>query len=213
MNTIINPSTAPEARAALGIPDQPSSILVADDEHLAATSLVLQLKQLGYRAIGPARDGEHAVELAFSSRPDLAILDVRMSTPMDGIEAASVLLAELLVPALIVSAYADRPQVESASHAGVYGYLVKPVTREQLGPAIAVAWARFRQTALKDLEASDLRSRLENRQVIDQAKWLLVERLEIDEGEAMRRMRKMAKEQGRSLAQIAHHITGPITLF
>ncbi|MGH7244093.1 MAG: ANTAR domain-containing response regulator [Phycisphaerales bacterium] len=194
------------------IAERPANILVADDEHLAATSLVYQLKQLGYRTIGPARDGEHAVELAFSSRPDLAILDVRMTTSTDGIEAASVFLNELMVPALIVSAYADRSQVECATHAGVFGYLVKPVTREQLGPAIAVAWARFREAMTRELETSDLRSRLENRQVIDQAKWLLVERMEVDEGEAMRHMRKLARDQNRTLSQIARNVTGPIAL-
>jgi len=211
--TIDTPSPATTAARLLPtLSDSPGRILVADDEHLTATSLVRSLLQLGHTPLGPARDGEHAIELAFSSHPDLAILDVRMMNETDGIDAAGVLLGEMLIPVIIVSAYSDSRQIAGATHAGVYGYLVKPVTKEQLRAAISIAWHRFTQDRAKNLEASELRSRLENRQVIDQAKWMLVEKLEIDEGSAMRHMRRLAKEKGKTLAQIARELAGPIIL-
>jgi response regulator NasT len=191
---------------AASIPERPRRILVADDESLAAASIMQCLKQLGYTAVGPARDGEHAVELAFSTRPDLAILDVRMMTDSDGIDTANAMLNELLIPVVIVSAYSDPKQVAGATSAGVFGYLVKPVTKEQLRPAIEIAWARFNEYLQKDLEAENFRRRLEDREAIDKAKWELVAKLEIDEGAALRELRKRARDSKRRVVDVAREI-------
>lgn len=187
-------------------PEHPRKILVADDESLGAASVILSLRQLGYAAVGPARDGEHAIELAFSTLPDLAMLDVRMATDSDGIDAARAMFNELLLPVIIISAYSDRQQVASASDAGVFGYLVKPVTRDQIRPAIEVAWARFNQYLAKDIEVGVLRRRLEDRQVMEHAKWVLVERDGVNETDAMRAMRRLAREQCRPLPDVAREI-------
>ncbi|MFT3684714.1 MAG: response regulator [Phycisphaerales bacterium] len=190
----------------IGHPEHPRKILVADDESLSAASLIMQLKQLGYSVVGPARDGEHAVELACATFPDLALLDARMRTDEDGIEAASTLFNALLVPVVMVSAYADRPQIEAAADACVFGYLVKPVVKEQLRPAIEVAWARYNQYLSKEIEAEVLRRHLEDRQHIDYAKWLLVERESLDETEAMRELHRRAKAAGKTLGDIARDL-------
>src|SRR5262245_31238766 len=108
----------PGPQLVRAMPEHPRKILVADDESLAAASVVLCLRQLGYVPVGPARDGEHAIELAFSTLPDLALLDARMSTETDGIDAARAMFNELLLPVVIVSEYAGREQVGSAAEAG-----------------------------------------------------------------------------------------------
>jgi AmiR/NasT family two-component response regulator len=197
-----------EAKTSLhkALPWKPGRILVADDEHLAALSVTHCLRELGYTSIGPARDGEHAIELAFSSRPDLALLDVRMADDFDGIDAARVLFDELRIPTVIVSAYSDAKQVEEATIPGVFGYVVKPVTCEQLRPAIEIAWARMRHALEQEIEVRWLRSSIEARKTIERAKWQLVEQLEIDEGAALRHLRKLAKTTQRPVSEVAREI-------
>jgi two-component system, response regulator PdtaR len=186
--------------------EHPRRILVADDESLSAASVILCLRALGYTAVGPARDGQHAIELAFTTQPDMALLDARMSTERDGLEAAQALFNHLLIPVLIISAYSDRRQISIAAEAGVFGYLVKPVTKDQLGPAMEVAWARFNQYMAKEIEAEKLQRHLEDRQHIDYAKWTLVEREGFDETGAMRELHKRAKASGRSLGDVAREV-------
>jgi response regulator NasT len=200
------PATKTEFQKAL--PWKPGRILVADDEHLAALSVTQCLRDLGYTTIGPARDGQHAIELAFRDHPDLALLDVRMADAFDGIDAARVLFDELRIPTVIVSAYSDARQVEEATIQGVYGYVVKPVTAEQLRPAIEIAWARMRNALTQEIEVRWLRSSIEARKSIERAKWMLVERLEVDEGAALRHLRKLAKDSQRSLGEVARDIVG-----
>lgn len=197
---------APKSALQKALPWKPGRILVADDEHLSALSVVQCLRELGYTTVGPARDGEHAIELALTSQPDLALLDVRMADNFDGIDAARVLFDELRIPTVIVSAYSDARQVAEATIPGVFGYIVKPVTSEQLRPAIEIAWARMRQSLTQEIEVRWLRSSIEARKTIDRAKWALVEQLELDEGAALRHLRQLAKATQRSLADVAREI-------
>jgi response regulator NasT len=183
-------------------PPHPRRILVADDEHLVATSLSISLGQLGYVTVGPASDGERAVQLARVGLPDMALLDIRMPR-RDGVSAAAELFTELAIPVIIVSAYSDAGQVAGAADAGVFGYLVKPTTTEQLRAAIEIAWGRFCHLLTTQRENSDLRRKLEERKVIERAKWALVESMSITEPEAMDKLRQRARDSRRPMVEVA----------
>jgi len=62
-------------------------ILVAEDETLIRMDLVEMLGEAGYEVVAEASNGEEAVNLAGETKPDLAILDVKMPV-LDGISAA-----------------------------------------------------------------------------------------------------------------------------
>lgn len=91
-----------------------------------------------------ARDGAEAVELARSTGPDAALLDVRMPK-IDGIEAARRIYAERPIPIVMLTAFRDRATVEKAIAAGVFGYLVKPFREGDVAPALHAAAARHRE--------------------------------------------------------------------
>ena len=59
-------------------------ILIAEDETIIRLDLRELLEQAGFEVVAEARDGEEAVELARSTAPDLALLDVKMPR-VDGI--------------------------------------------------------------------------------------------------------------------------------
>ena len=65
----------------------PLRILVAEDETIIRLDLRALLERAGFEVCAEAHDGEEAVELARSQRPDLAVLDVKMPK-VDLIEAA-----------------------------------------------------------------------------------------------------------------------------
>jgi response regulator NasT len=123
-------------------PKLPGRVLVAEDEHLVAVHLMKSLKQLGIEIVGPAANGELAIDVARKEKPDLAILDIRMPQ-VDGIKAAEVLWNELQIPVVILSAFSDDRYIKAATDAGVFGYLLKPAMIEDLRAALAVAWSRY----------------------------------------------------------------------
>jgi CheY-like chemotaxis protein len=82
------------------------------------------------------------VQLAESTRPDLAIFDVRLAGHRDGIEGAAILRERLGLPAVFVTAEGDPATRERASKAGAVSYLDKPVQLPQLISVIETALGR-----------------------------------------------------------------------
>ena len=182
----------------------PLKVLIAEDEHLIATYLASNIADLGYEVIGPANNGETAVKLCKEHSPDLALLDIQMPK-LDGIEAASLLFQENKTPTVILSAYADPEYVEAGNKIGIFGYLLKPVSRSaQVG--IEVAWAkRYLDWSAKH-EQEELQERLVQRKLIEQAKWIIVKRKQVDEPEAMRMLQKQARNNRKPLINVAQAI-------
>src|ERR687894_3085146 len=110
-------------------------VLIAEDDSLVAITLSDQLAQLGHSVVAVASDGQEAIDMARRERPELALLDIKMPN-VDGIAAAEQISADLDIPMLMLTAYSDRPLVMRAAEAGALGYLLKPVSSDELSAAI-----------------------------------------------------------------------------
>lgn len=194
-------NTAKVAAKALELPARPSRILVAEDEHLVAAELTAQLAGMGMIVVGPAVDGEAAAQLARVGAPDMAILDIRMPK-RDGLAVAAEIFGELAIPVIIVSAYSDEKATSDARAAGVFGYLIKPCGADQLRVAIEIAWQRYLDFMRTSTERDDYRRRLDERRVIEQAKWIVIEKQKITEPEAMRALQRQARDSRQKLFDI-----------
>jgi len=76
------------------------TILVVEDEENLLETLRYRLTREGYQVIA-ARDGEQAIELARSGKPDLILLDI-MLPKLDGLEVCRILRKQMTVPILQV---------------------------------------------------------------------------------------------------------------
>lgn len=183
----------------------PVRILIAEDEELTRVMVRTQLEQLGYEVVGEAETGEDAVRLALQTRPDVAILDIRMPV-MDGIEAARQIVAQHPCAVVFLTAYAEEELIAQATQVGAYGYLLKPFRKQELAPAITLALARFREMQAKDREVRELQEALETRKLIERAKGILMDRLGLSEAEAFRRIHFMARNQNKTMKEIAQSV-------
>jgi AmiR/NasT family two-component response regulator len=190
---------------AAGDAMQPLRILLADDESIRVMSLRVQLAALGHKVVAEASTGSEAVALAESHQPDLAILDIKMPV-MDGIEAAERITQAHPIPIILLTAYSEAQLVERAAQANISAYLMKPVSEEDLLPAITLALTRFKQFQALRQEVADLREALEARKTIERAKGILMRRLNLSEDEAFRRLQRQSQESNRKLAQVAEAI-------
>jgi len=180
-------------------------VLIAEDETIIRLDLRDLLVRAGLEVVAEARDGEEAVALARSERPDVAIMDVKMPK-LDGIEAARRILEEAPLPIVMLTAYGQQELVARAVEAGVFGYLVKPFREADLLPAIHTARARHEElTALRE-EADSLADALAARKAIERAKGLLMAREGLSEPEAFARLRKASQVSGRPLRVIAEAV-------
>src|SRR5581483_9172183 len=79
------------------VSETPFRVVIAEDEALIRLDLREMLEEDGYVVAGEASDGEAAVKLTESLRPDLVIMDIKMPG-LDGISAAERITAEHLAP-------------------------------------------------------------------------------------------------------------------
>jgi response regulator NasT len=177
-------------------------ILVAEDETIIRLDLRQIIERSGHEVCAEARDGEEAVELARTERPDLAILDVKMPQ-LDGIEAARRILDERPIPIVMLTAYSQDELVSRAVEAGVFGYLVKPFREADLVPAIQAASARHQELTTIRQEANSLAEALATRKLVERAKGLLQEREGLTEQEAFGRLRRASQVSGRPMRVVA----------
>lgn len=118
-----------------------SRILLVDDDQIVLDTLSYGLRQANY-IVEPCVDARRALLAYQSSPPDLAILDIGLPD-MGGTVLARALLREQYRPILILSSHSEPEWVDRAIGSGVIGYLVKPLSAQQLIPSIETALARF----------------------------------------------------------------------
>jgi DNA-binding NarL/FixJ family response regulator len=103
-------------------------ILIVEDDFFVALDLEAGLTDAGLRVVGPARTAEEAVALARAEKPQLAVMDIRLASARDGIEAALDLYRDLGIRSIFASAHADPSFRKRAEAASPLGWLQKPYT-------------------------------------------------------------------------------------
>ena len=114
------------------------TILIVDDDSTNLKYLRTLLEAESYQTI-EADNGDLAISLTFSEKPDLILLDAMMPG-LDGFEVASRLKAfeaSKRIPIIMVTALNDRVSRLRALQSGVEEFLTKPVDRSEL-------WIRVR---------------------------------------------------------------------
>ena len=115
---------------------KPASILIVEDEALVAAYIKEVLSESGFRVAGVAASGPEALALAADNRPRLALVDIRLTGPIDGIELACQLREKFAVPAIFLSGLIDAHTTERARAAHPLGFLPKPFLPSQVFNAI-----------------------------------------------------------------------------
>lgn len=117
-------------------------ILVVDDEISLQETLAYSLSKEGY-FVEVAGDGNTALELARSSKPDLVILDV-MLPGLDGFEVCRILRQEANIPVLMLTARDDEIDRVVGLEVGADDYLAKPFSMRELIARVKALLRRVR---------------------------------------------------------------------
>jgi AmiR/NasT family two-component response regulator len=192
----------------MNLPDARSTqahLLLVDDDRVVLSTVASGLRQAGYH-VSTAESAEEAESLlAGGERPDLAILDVRLSGP-NGLYLAQRLRELDHIPFMMLSAYSDPQIIGQATRLGALGYMVKPLDISQLLPGIEAALSRadelqgLRETRLQ------LQAALDAEREISIATGITMVQYRLSRGDAFDRLRTSARSQRRKLADLAAQI-------
>lgn len=183
-------------------------VVVADDESIIRMDLSEVLSAAGYDVVGQAADGQSALSAINEHTPDVAILDVKMPL-LDGIEVARAVRDR--VPVVLLTAFGQTEIVAQATEAGVMGYLVKPFSESEIIAAIEVARGRFADLRALTDDRDGLALTLESRKILDRAKGLMQQKMNMTEPDAFRWIQKAAMDRRVSVREVAESIISELT--
>ncbi|HET8641368.1 MAG TPA: response regulator transcription factor [Pseudonocardiaceae bacterium] len=171
--------------------------MIVDDHPMWRDAIARDLAEAGYDVVATVGEGERAVRIAMTVRPDIVVLDLQLPD-LPGVAVARRLMAcEPPPKVLVLSASGEHDDVLQAVKAGAAGYLVKSASREEFLDAV-------RRTAAGDAVFTPGLAGLvlgEYRRLAEQPPSAVVPRLTRRETEVLRLVAK-----GLTYRQIADHL-------
>ena len=180
-------------------------VVIAEDNATTRKCIKGHLELLGYDVVGAAKNGVEAMEMVKEFNPSLVVLDVKMPK-MDGLTVAKNITENSPIPIILVTGHSENDVAEEAVEAGVFAYLVKPVTKKHLLPAIKLAKARYKQFKELNEEVTGLREAIEARKVIERAKGILMKRCKIGEDEAFKLLQSQSQKENKKMRDAAEMV-------
>ncbi len=127
----------------------PEKILIVEDNPQNMKVVMMALRPHGYTLL-QATDGEEALEITVSEKPDLIIMDVQLPK-VSGLEVTRRLRQMpgfSHIPIIAVTAYAMKGDREKAIEAGCDAYLSKPINTRELPGVVAAMLSQQRKNKL-----------------------------------------------------------------
>lgn len=180
-------------------------IMVVDDEPIIRMDLREMLESEGYLVVAEAKNGEEAVSLAHRHKPDLIIMDVKMPV-LNGIKASGIIRSFSDSSILLLTAYSQKELVQDARKAGVTAYLVKPVSEDDLIPAVEIALSQKEKVVALKKDIHTLKQKIEDRKAVEKAKGKLMSSLSLEEEAAYKWLQQVSMQRRMPLAKLAEEI-------
>ncbi|AFV10924.1 transcriptional regulatory protein [Thermacetogenium phaeum DSM 12270] len=181
-------------------------VLIADDEPITRMDIKEILQENGYNVVIEAGDGLAAVKLAEIYCPDIVLMDIRMPH-LNGIEAAAEISQKIEGAIIFLTAYSDITLIEEAKQIPkVVGYIVKPVSEEEILPAVEIGFSCFLRMQTLEKEKEKFKGDLEARKIIERAKGILMQKYGWSEEFAYKKLRRLSMDQRKPMKEIAEAI-------
>ncbi|UED81981.1 MULTISPECIES: ANTAR domain-containing response regulator [unclassified Lysinibacillus] len=180
-------------------------VMIVEDESLIAIDLKFMLEDNGYEVVAQANNGESAIELAFTHKPQLILMDIKMPK-LDGLKASKIIEQQLGIPVLFISAYSEKELLLYMKQDNILGYVMKPFSEKNVLPALEVAFHQIDKFNRLNGEILHKQSELDKRKLIERAKGLLMQSEKLSEDEAYKKIRNESMQSQQEMVTIAKRI-------
>ncbi|MBN2893348.1 MAG: response regulator [Bacteroidales bacterium] len=117
-------------------------ILIVEDDMMMRTIFELYVQQSGLELVGLASSGKDALALCKDKNPDLVLIDIHLEEEMDGLELSEKITEEFDLPYIFISADPDPDLIFNSVSENAYGFLQKPLYKNNLKSTILFAIAK-----------------------------------------------------------------------
>lgn len=123
-------------------PDKPPTILIVEADGAPAKDVETRLRSFGYNVLGIVATAEGALQAAHDLRPDLVLIDVTLSVPMQGVDAGRRVWERWRIPVVYLTAFTDASLLEDIKRSEPYGCVLRPFQPKQLHTVLQLALSR-----------------------------------------------------------------------
>ena len=194
----------------LAIEDQTDDYAITQAER--SRSLRIGLLENGFNLVASLPADVFLHERLNQLQPDLIIVDAE-SEARDALEHVVMATRDAPRPIVMFTNDNDTSHVRDAVAAGVSAYIVAGLSADRIRPILDVAMARFeheqvlrQELAATKTELGELSAELKDRNIIDRAKSLLMQRQGLSEPAAYAKLRKAAMDKNLKLADVAQRM-------
>ena len=181
------------------------TVLLIEEQPNVSSMLKNALMDFGYHITKHISFDDNIIEQIDLCNPSILILATDL--PSEAILKELAEINQLLPLPIVIFAENDSPNViKNAIKSGVSAYVVNEILPQRLKSIISVANERFKAVQSLRNELKQAKTQLEGRKYIERAKGLIMQQKNISENEAYSKLRKMAMDQGCSLAMVAKNI-------
>ena len=177
-------------------------IAIVDESPARAAVIEEGLQEAGMRDVTVFVDRKGIAGRLEAMSPDVVLINLA-NPHRDELEELFALSRAMARPVAMFVDQSDSAAMEAAIDAGVSAYVVDGLKKERIKPVLELAVRRFRAFSRLRAELNEARTALAERDVVDQAKRLLMKRRSIDEPAAYAALRKAAMDSGRRIADVA----------
>jgi response regulator NasT len=177
-------------------------ILLIDENHQRAESLSLALNNSRYKISHLANPELSLLKQVDEIQPDIIVIDIE-SPNRDILDSLSTISHFNPKPVVMFSGEKDTNTINQYIESGVSAYVVGDLQIDRVKPILDAAVARFREFQKLKVELNDTKQQLASRNLIDQAKRLLMKKKNLSEDDAFKAMRKTAMDTGQKLDDVA----------
>ena len=181
-------------------------VLIVEDNATSRRCMKAHFESLGHEVVAAVGSGEEALVQFAELSPSLVVMDLKMPGGIDGLEAAKQINSIKKTPIILVTGESCEKKAKDALSIGVSAYLVKPVSRKQLLPAIEMAVGKHSETLKLAKEIDTLKSDIETRKLVERAKGILMKRCSIGEDEAFKMLQSHSQKENKKMGEIANMV-------
>jgi len=180
-------------------------VLLVDDDPQRATKVKSALAAAGYTVTAHLTSTSDLLARVREMAPDVIVID-RDSPDRDTLEHVCLVTRDDPRPVVLFTDDGDRNMIRDAVRVGVSAYVVDGLSVERLQPILEVAVARFAEHQALRGELAEAKANIVKRKLIERAKGIVMRQSGVGEDEAYARLRKLAMDRNRQLADVAQDV-------
>lgn len=180
-------------------------VLLVDDDPQRAAMVKSALAAAGYTVAAHLTSTSDLLARVREMAPDVIVID-RASPDRDTLEHVCLVTRDDPRPVVLFTDDGDRNTIRDAVRVGISAYVVDGLSEERLRPILEVAMARFAEHQALRGELAEAKANIVKRKLIERAKGIVMRQSGVGEDEAYARLRKLAMDRNRQLADVAQDV-------